>query len=694
MSLAACHVADPEAKRTRRHPSQLDEEELIQVVATLRQQELQDYEKTFRVALKGDAAKALEERRKLVKEAKNAFGSERATLEALKERYTRVGVTFPSIIIKYRDLTVERMAASGKGALPAVHTALCKCCKGESKTVCAVTGVSGRMKPGKCTLVLGPPGSGKSTLMQTLSGRVRNSKLAKITGSITYNNKEVGEVEMKKTTTYIDQVDRHIPILTVTETIDFSAILQGGGDGIELINSALQKEAELSKTAGLAKKDTDELLDKIAALTLSKKVRLGVDFTIDALGLTRCADTFVGDALIRGCSGGERKRVTTGEMYVGPAKGMFFDEISTGLDSASTYQVTESIVSSSSFLDLTCIVSLLQPEQQVYELFDEILVMAEGHIIYHGPKEHLLGHFYTMGFESPEEMTTPDFAQNVTSKQDQAELRVDKNRNAPFVPVSMFVEAWHASDVYKEMMAEMAGPIDAEHFPLSAIVSKKNELSPIRYFQALITREWTLLNRELAASIVRVVQATLLGATAGLLFFNRPMDFGGATNIVGAMAFGLNFIFIQSMATVSSTYMRMPVFFKQRDNLFFPGPAILLPQMLVALPAIIVESFAFCILLYFLMGLTPTAAAFVSFLLVFLLMDVLADQMFRVIGAFFPDLATGNAIATSVLLVLQLTNGLTIMRQSIPPGWSWAYWISPFSWSLRSVVTNEFLQDR
>ncbi|KAF6149609.1 hypothetical protein GIB67_011218, partial [Kingdonia uniflora] len=57
------------------------------------------------------------------------------------------------------------------------------------------------------------------------------------------------------------------------------------------------------------------------------------------LGLEICADTMVGDEMVRGISGGQRKRVTTGEMLVGPAKVLFMDEISTGLDSSTTFQI-------------------------------------------------------------------------------------------------------------------------------------------------------------------------------------------------------------------------------------------------------------------------------------------------------------------------------------------------------------------
>lgn len=59
---------------------------------------------------------------------------------------------------------------------------------------------------------------------------------------------------------------------------------------------------------------------------------------LQILGLEICADTIVGDAL-RGISGGQKKRLTTGETIIGPTRALFMDEISNGLDSSTTYQI-------------------------------------------------------------------------------------------------------------------------------------------------------------------------------------------------------------------------------------------------------------------------------------------------------------------------------------------------------------------
>ena len=52
-----------------------------------------------------------------------------------------------------------------------------------------------------------------------------------------------------------------------------------------------------------------------------------------------CSETRIGSEMIRGVSGGQKKRVTTGEMIVGPAKVLLMDSISTGLDSSTTYLI-------------------------------------------------------------------------------------------------------------------------------------------------------------------------------------------------------------------------------------------------------------------------------------------------------------------------------------------------------------------
>lgn len=100
-------------------------------------------------------------------------------------------------------------------------------------------------------------------------------------------------------------------------------------------------------------------------------------------------------------------------MIVGPARAMFMDEISTGLDSSTTFQIVKSLGQITSILGGTTVISLLQPAPETYNLFDDIILLSDGHIVYQGPREHVLEFFESMGFKCPDRKGVADFLQEV-----------------------------------------------------------------------------------------------------------------------------------------------------------------------------------------------------------------------------------------------------------------------------------------
>lgn len=100
-------------------------------------------------------------------------------------------------------------------------------------------------------------------------------------------------------------------------------------------------------------------------------------------------------------------------MLVGPARAFFMHEISTGLDSSTTFQIVNSIKQSIHILNGTAILSLLQPAPETFELFDDIVLLSDGCIVYQGPRQHVLEFFEIMGFRCPERKGVADFLQEV-----------------------------------------------------------------------------------------------------------------------------------------------------------------------------------------------------------------------------------------------------------------------------------------
>ena len=102
------------------------------------------------------------------------------------------------------------------------------------------------------------------------------------------------------------------------------------------------------------------------------------------------------------------------EMLVTPGRALFMDEISTGLDSSTTFQIVNSIRQTIHIIGGTAVIALLQPAPETYELFDDIILLSDGQVVYNGPREHVLEFFQSMGFKCPERKGVADFLQEVS----------------------------------------------------------------------------------------------------------------------------------------------------------------------------------------------------------------------------------------------------------------------------------------
>lgn len=108
--------------------------------------------------------------------------------------------------------------------------------------------------------------------------------------------------------------------------------------------------------------------------------------------------------------------IDTGEMLVGPTKVLFMDEISTGLDSSTTFQTVKFLQQFVHILEGTAFISLLQPAPETYELFDDIILLSDGKIVYQGPRVHVQEFFEWMGFKCPTRKGVAEFLQEVCSE--------------------------------------------------------------------------------------------------------------------------------------------------------------------------------------------------------------------------------------------------------------------------------------
>ncbi|EYU35725.1 hypothetical protein MIMGU_mgv1a000224mg [Erythranthe guttata] len=615
----------------------------------------------------------------------------------LKNRIDRVGIDLPTIEVRFEHLNVKTEAYAGSRALPSFLNFFANFLEGfanylriirsRKKPLLILNNVSGILKPSRMTLLLGPPSSGKTTLLLALAGMLDPD--LKFSGNVTYNGHTMKEFIPQRTAAYISQNDVHIGEMTVRETLAFSARCQGVGSNHEMLAELLRREKEAN-----IKPDADVDVYMKAAAIEGQEASIVTDYIIKILGLDICADTLVGDEMTRGISGGQKKRVTTGEILVGPAKALFMDEISTGLDSSTTFQIVNSIRQSIHTLKGTVLISLLQPEPETYDLFDDIILISEGRIVYQGSRENVLEFFESMGFKCPERKGVADFLQEVTSKKDQQQYwACDTDKPYRFISVAEFAESFESFHVGRRLNAELAISFDKTKSHPAALTTQKYGVGKKELLKACTSRQLLLMRRNSFIFIFKLFQLSIMAIISMTLFLRPKMHRDNVTDgriFAGALFYAITTVTFNGMAEIAMTIQKLPVFFKQRNFSFFPAWAYALPVWILSIPVTVVEIGVFTVLTYYEIGFDPNFGRFVKYYLVLLFQIQTASSLFRLIGATGRNMIIANTFGFFVLLMVFALCGFVLSRENVKKWWIWGYYISPMMYAQNAIMVNEF----
>ncbi|XP_027349852.1 pleiotropic drug resistance protein 1-like isoform X2 [Abrus precatorius] len=686
---------------------QEDDEEALKWAAIQKLPTVSRLRKALLTSSEGEASEidvqklGLQEKRALIERlVRTAEEDNEKFLLKLRDRIDRVGIDLPTIEVRFEHLNIEAEAHVGTRALPTFANFMVNIVEGvlnslhilpnRKQHINILQDVSGIIKPGRMTLLLGPPSSGKTTLLLALAGKL-DPKL-KFSGKVTYNGHGMSEFVPQRTAAYVNQNDLHVGELTVRETLAFSARVQGVGTRYDLLAELSRREKEAN-----IKPDPDIDVYMKAVATEGQKANLITDYVLRILGLEICADTIVGNAMLRGISGGQRKRLTTGEMLVGPAKALFMDEISTGLDSSTTFQIVNSLKQYIHILKGTAVISLLQPAPETYNLFDDIILISDSHTVYQGPREHVLEFFESMGFKCPERKGVADFLQEVTSRKDQEQYWACKDHPYKFVTAKEFSEAHQSFYVGRSLGEELATEFDKSKSHPAALTTKKYGLGKWELLKACLSREYLLMRRNSFVYTFKLSQLAVMAIIAMTIFLRTEMHSDSVSDggvYVGALFYAVVVIMFNGFAELSMVVSRLPVFYKQRDNLFYPSWAYALPAWILKIPMTFVEVGIWVCLTYHVIGFDPYVGRFFRQYLILVLVNQMASALFRFTAALGREMIAALTFGSFSLAILFSMSGFLLSKDNIKKWWLWGFWISPIMYGQNAIVNNEFFGKR
>jgi ABC-type multidrug transport system ATPase subunit/ABC-type multidrug transport system permease subunit len=256
------------------------------------------------------------------------------------------------------------------------HRSFCHDLLQKPKPINILKSVSFVARSSEILAIVGPSGTGKSTLLRIISGRVKETDFDPKTISINDDQRVSSPAQLRKLCGFVAQEDDLLPLLTVKETLMFSAKFR-------------LKEMD------------------------AKERELRVESLMQDLGLLHVADSFVGDEENRGISGGERKRVSIGVDMIHDPPILLLDEPTSGLDSTSALQVIELLSSMAKGKERTVILSIHQPSYRILQYIQNFLILSRGSAVHNGSLESLEETINKLGFQIPLQLNAIEFAMEI-----------------------------------------------------------------------------------------------------------------------------------------------------------------------------------------------------------------------------------------------------------------------------------------
>jgi len=498
--------------------------------------------------------------------------------------------------------------------------------------------LTGAVDPGEICAVMGPSGSGKTTLMDFIASRLDDRTGRTLSGEVRLNGKVSKTADnFGKFGAYVPQDEALVGVLTVRETLNFSARLTVGG------------------------KSSDQL-------------RAICDELIIQMGLSVAADTIVGTVFQKGLSGGQKRRLSVAVELIRSPSLLILDEPTSGLDAASAFAEIQHLkhLAKSGH---TIVFSIHQPSSEIWNLFDKVSFMSRGEPVYFGAAgEIFLEYFKNIGHPVPTHTNPADHAVALIN----ADFPGNDEKE-----VKKLVEKFRSHET-----KERENEADRK--------TSHNENSVVKFTRPnFFVRLFTLMHRNSLETIrdpgilgVRLAMYTMLALVIGLMYLNLgdDKDFESINSRISCLFYVAAFMVFMSVAALPFFIWQRAVFIKERSNQAYDVPEYVLAKFFVSIPGI------FLLALLTATFVVPLAKlnGFGIYLTCLFISLMVAEAFMSMMAVIVPHYIIGIALAAGVFGFFMLCQGFFIVRDEIPPWFIWGYYVAFHTYSFRVFMFNEF----
>ncbi|XP_068154443.1 protein white [Drosophila tropicalis] len=509
------------------------------------------------------------------------------------------------------------------------------------KNVCGVA------YPGELLAVMGSSGAGKTTLLNALAFRSPQGIQVSPSGMRLLNGQPVDAKEMQARCAYVQQDDLFIGSLTAREHLIFHAMVRMPRN-----------------------------------LTYKQRVAR-VDQVIQELSLSKCQNTIIGvPGRVKGLSGGERKRLAFASEALTDPPLLICDEPTSGLDSFTAHSVVQ-VLKKLSQKGKTVILTIHQPSSELFELFDKILLMAEGRVAFLGTPSEAVDFFSYVGAQCPTNYNPADFYVQVLAVVPGRELE-SRDR------IAKICDNFAISKVARDMEQLLAAKTQSQPLeqPENGYTYKATWFMQ---FRAVLWRSWLSVLKEPLLVKVRLIQTTMVAILIGLIFLGQQLTQVGVMNINGAIfLFLTNMTFQNVFATINVFTSELPVFMRESRSRLYRCDTYFLGKTIAELPLFLTVPLVFTAIAYPMIGLRAGVWHFFNCLALVTLVANVSTSFGYLISCASSSTSMALSVGPPVIIPFLLFGGFFLNSGSVPIYLKWLSYLSWFRYANEGLLINQW----
>ena len=364
-----------------------------------------------------------------------------------------------------------------------------------------------------------------------------------------------------------------------------------------------------------------------------------------------------------------------------------FENITDGLASTDSLALIQNLSRGCKTYNIAGVVSLLQPSDEIVELFDKLIVLtANGEMAYFGPidRSSLGDIFSKSGTEKPGSICDLVLRQSVQDISQSFQREKD------------VLGKFHQHAIYKQLTKEIedirkTAPPARDRNIDALLPDQKYSTSYFYQLKIICARRAKLVARN-AVTYTRVVIAILFGVIIGSLFGQLNFDLIGSLGRTGYMFLNCFLILMLSSAVVlPEAFRQRPTLFKHRSAEFFSGRMAYLGQVLVDIPLSVAEAVVLASISYYWVDMNPGVSNFFYFMGVLIGLEFVGQAFGRLLCALFRKQVSANAMSTVIIIGFGTVAGFMPSYSAIPWVLRWLSWLTPVSYAFEGLMLNEFV---